>query len=85
MFGEQMNHMNLEKEFKKLGIGLLQSLKSSLNIIKIFKQKSLKGLQVGFWYMMEPPKIHRLKAPGEWVEVQQRSEGSPHYHPPNLR
>lgn len=85
MFREQMNHMNLEKEFKNLGLGINQSFKSGSNIFKIFAQKVLKRLEQGLLFMLNPPRIYRSLAPGVWEEVERRPEFSHHHHPPNLR
>ena len=85
MFRNELNHMNLEKEFKKLGLGLNQSFKSSFNIFKIFLRKSLKRLEMSFSYLLDPPKIYRSIEPGKWEEVPKRLEHSHHHHPPNLR
>ncbi len=85
MFREQLNHMNLEKEFKKLAQGSSLSLKKPVKLFTVFAVKALSAFKDALLYFVNPPRIYENVAPGKSREVEVRAEHSLFQHPPNLK
>lgn len=75
----EMSSLGLEKEFKKLFLGLELSSRSLKKIFSHFGLKGLKRVWEGFWWILESPKLTRKHGPGMEEEI------PPYCHPPSLR
>jgi|GEM_PF-5817470 len=70
MLSFKFEQLNLENEFKKLGLGINISFQSGFKILGYFLSHILSRLNKSFWYLLASPRLWFHIDPGRKVSIE---------------